>query len=338
MAIKRSLVGAVAFAFVVIMSAAQAADLKPVLKAPAAEPQQATGYVEVYGGGAWTRLTETECESGDPCDPALTFKFNGWALGGAGRANYWVNRDVSVQLDAQAEGTSYDFPSNVGPFAGHFSNHSYLVGGHVSWRDPARYLFGLFAAAGDAGGGFFSFGAQRHGVFGAEAQWYWQQFTLYLQGGYDTTLGNVGFGIDDINAWFIRATGRYFVTSNLVVEATGLYANGDINSDSSGFLLGSASFETWLWQAKVEYRFPTAPFSIFAKYQGSETRYDTLNVFFGTIDTKMTDHRVLFGVKLNMGDRSLQGTDRGGATLDILDPFSTPTSPLMFSPFGGGVT
>jgi hypothetical protein len=331
MVIRQSLVGAVAFAFITIMSPAQGADLKPVLKAPAAEPQQATGYVEIYGGGAWTRLTETECAIGGPCD-SLALKFDGWALGGAGRANYWVSRDMSVQLDAQAQGTSYDFPSNFGPTNGHFSNHSYLVGGHVSWRDPARYLFGLFAAAGDAGGSFFASGAQRHGVFGGEAQWYWQQFTLYLQGGYDTTLGNVGFGVDDINAWFIRATGRYFVTSNLLVEATGMYANGDVNFNSGP--ISSWGFDTWLWQAKVEYRFPTSPFSIFAKYQGSETKYDTLTVT-STFDSKVTDHRVLFGLKLNLGDRSLQSTDRGGATLDIIDPFSAPTSPLMFAPFGG---
>ena len=36
-------------------SAAHAADLQPVLKAPAAVEQQATGYVEVYSGWASTR-------------------------------------------------------------------------------------------------------------------------------------------------------------------------------------------------------------------------------------------------------------------------------------------
>jgi hypothetical protein len=333
MTLQHSLAGAVAFA--ALISVAQAADLRPVLKAPAAEPQQATGYVEIYGGWASTRATETFC---DPvCDSGST-RFNGWALGGAGRGNYWINRDVSVQLDAQAEGTSYDFPDNFGPFSGgHFSTHSYLVGGHFSWRSPQQHLFGLFAAVGDAGGGLFT-PSERHGVFGAEAQWYWNQFTLYLQGGYDTTLGNVGFGVDDMNAWFIRTTGRYFVTSNFLIEATGMYANGDINF--SPFVLdpgdsSSMGFETWLWQVKAEYRLPTAPFSIFAKYQGSETRYDS-TILSGDIESaKVTDHRVLFGVKLHMGDKSLQGTDRGGATLDIIDPLSNPTGPLMFGPLGG---
>jgi hypothetical protein len=310
---KQSFTGAVAFvgsvAFVALAGAAQAADLKAVTKAPPPEQQQASGYVEVYTGWARTDSTYYGFE---------VFDIDGWALGGAGRANYWFSRDVSVQVDAQAEGTQYDNPYGGN---GHFSTHSYLVGGHLSWRNPQQYLFGLFAAAGDAGGGFAP--ATRHGLIGAEAQWYWNQFTLYVQGGYDTTLGTVGFdGIDDINAWFLRGTGRYFITPNFLIEATGMYASGDINFTSGGW-----GFETWLWQAKAEWRFPTAPFSIFAKYQGSETKYDDVSL-------KVRDDRVLFGLKLNMGDRNLQATDRAGATLDIISPLSNPASPVMV-PFGG---
>src|SRR5882672_5410101 len=120
MTLKQTFAGA--FAFFALTSVGHAADMQPVLKAPGAQPeQQATGYVEVYSGWASTRATE----DGD------STRFNGWALGGAGRGNYWVSRDVSVQVDGQAEGTSYDFPGG-----GHFSSHSYLVGGHWSWRNP----------------------------------------------------------------------------------------------------------------------------------------------------------------------------------------------------------
>src|SRR5215813_191075 len=175
MTLRYSFAGAVALT--VLATAAGAADMQPVLKAPgAAVDQQATGYVEVYSG--WGSTKSTECFSNGNCD---TFKGNGWALGGAGRGNYWVSRDVSVQVDAQAEGTSYDFPFGGG---GHFSSHSYLVGGHWSWRNPQQYLFGLFGGVGDAGSSLsFTESAQRHGIIGAEAQWYWQQFTLYAQVG-----------------------------------------------------------------------------------------------------------------------------------------------------------
>jgi hypothetical protein len=303
---------------VALTSVAGAADMQPVLKAPAAVDQQATGYVEVYTGWASTR-GENDGDSA---------RFNGWALGGAGRGNYWVSRDMSVQVDAQAEGTSYDFPGG-----GHFSTHSYLVGGHWSWRNPQQYLFGLFGGVGDAGGfGGFS-DSQRHGLIGAEVQWYWQQFTLYAQGGYDSTLGTVGDGADSFNAWFIRGTGRYYINPNFMIEGTVMYANGNID-----FSFGepSVGFQTWTWGVKGEWRFATAPFSVFAKYQGSETKYDNSDEF-GLFGGKVTDHRVLLGLKLHMGDRTLQQTDRAGATLDIVSPLANPTSPLMFGPFVGPI-
>src|SRR5438093_3216153 len=105
MTLKESFAGAVAS--VALISAAHAADMQPVLKAPAAVEQQATGYVEIYSGWASTRVTETGCPALEFCGQDR-FRLNGWVLGGAGRGNYWVTRDVSVQVDAQAEGTSYD--------------------------------------------------------------------------------------------------------------------------------------------------------------------------------------------------------------------------------------
>jgi outer membrane protein with beta-barrel domain len=308
---------------VALASAAQAADLQPVLKAPAAVDQQATGYVEVYGGWASTRATSNLCVPGMGC-VTESFRNNGSALGGAGRANYWITREMSVQVDAQAEGTSYEFSGG----GGHFSTHSYLVGGHWSWRNPQQYLFGLFAAAGDAGGAGVTFESQRHGLIGAEAQWYWSQFTFYAQGGYDTTLGTPGSeSVNSINAWFVRGTGRYFVNPNFLIEGTVMYANGNIDFDFGP----STGFQTWTWGAKAEWRFPTAPFSVFAKYQGSQTKYGGTD-FFDFVSAKATDNRVLLGLKLHMGDKTLQQTDRAGATLDIVSPLANPTSPVMFAP------
>jgi len=320
MTLRYSFAGAVALT--VLATAAGAADMQPVLKAPpTAVDQQATGYVEIYSG--WGSTKSTACFTfEDGCD---TFKANGWALGGAARGNYWITRDVSVQVDAQAEGTSYEFSGG----GGHFSTHSYLVGGHWSWRNPQQYLFGLFAAAGDAGSDFGFTDAQRHGLIGAEAQWYWNQFTLYAQGGYDTTLGTVeSFGIDSVNAWFIRGTGRYFINPNFLIEGTVMYANGNIDVNESRF--SSVGFNTWTWSVKSEWRFPTAPFSVFAKYEGSHTKYDSSEDFFSFTSAKTRDQRVLLGLKLHMGDRTLQQTDRAGATLDIKSPLANPTSPLMF--------
>jgi opacity protein-like surface antigen len=335
MTLKQSFAGAVAS--VALMSAAHAADMQPVLKAPGAVEQQATGYVEIYGGWASTRANISCFEGCDP-DP-LSKRLSGGVLGGAGRANYWITREVSVQVDAQAEGTSQQLSSQelllqqLSGNSDRFSTHSYLGGGHWSWRSPQQYLFGLFAAAGDAGGvQGLTVSSQRHGLIGAEAQWYWNQFTLYAQGGYDTTLGtidsptlgNSDVRTDRINAWFIRGTGRYFVNPNVLIEGTIMYANGRINFNDD---LPSEGFQTWSWQAKAEWRFPTAPFSVFAKYQGSRTTYDSSELL-NTASEKVTDHRVLLGLKLHMGDKTLQQTDRTGATLDIVSPLANPTSPL----------
>jgi len=291
---------------IALTSVAWAADMQPVLKAPGAVDQQATGYVEVYTG--WAKTTFNSFEGSD--------RLNGWALGGAGRGNYWISRDMSVQVDAQAEGTSYDIPGG-----GHFSTPNYLAGGHLSWRSPQQHLFGLFGGVGDAGGSF----SQRYGLIGAEAQWYWHQFTLYGQVGFDTTLSSND--VSDTSAWFIRGTGRYFINPNFMLEGTVMYANGDIDFNGGP----SIGFETWTWQAKAEWRFATAPFSVYAKYQGSQTSYDQPFFF-----DKVTDHRVLLGLKLHMGDRTLQQTDRAGATLDIISPTANPTSPVMTGAAGIG--
>jgi hypothetical protein len=315
--LKGSFSGAVVC--VALTSAVHSADLQPVLKAP--PEQQATGYVEIYSGWASSKSETLFC-IGLECVLPSSFRDNGWVLGGAGRGSYWISRDMSVQVDAQAEGTSYGSPG------GHFSSHSYLVGGHWSWRNPQQYLFGLFAAVGDAGGGSL-FDSQRHGLIGAEAQWYWNQFTLYVQGGYDSTLGPVDSGTDNINAWFVRGTGRYFINPNFLIEGGVMYDSGSI--DHPGGV--SSDFRTWSWGVKGEWRFPTAPFSVYAKYQGSETKYDSDVHHYGFQNATVTDHRVLLGLKLHMGDRTLQQTDRAGATLDIVSPLANPTSPLMFGVF-----
>lgn len=316
MSVTRTIINTAACAAIALIAngvVAGAADVVPAYKAPVAAPamQPVSGYVEVYGGWASLRLD----------DGFFSDRFNGWALGGAGRANYWFSRNASVQLDAQAEGTSYR--TNLAPFSTDSSQHSFLIGGHINWRDSQRGLLGAFVGAGDSGGGTFSV-SQRHVVAGGEGQLYWNQFTLYAQGGYDTAVGNSIFG--DAHAWFVRGTGRYFVTPNTMLEGTVLYANGDISFDL--FPAPSIDFHTWLWEAKLEHRFAATPFAAFVKYRGSETTFEAPLV--ATADFKATDHRVLFGLRLFMGQDTLQSNDRGGATLDIIDPLSVPS--MIFVP------
>jgi hypothetical protein len=311
-----------AAALTVVATLAQAADM-PVKARPALPVvEQASGYVEVYGGWGSTRFTDLPFAFDDDGN-----RGTGWALGGAGRGNYWLAPNMSMQLDAQAEGISYrvrEFPG--GPtFNG--SHHSYLIGGHFNWRDSQRGLLGVFAGAGDFGGFFDQ--AKRHVIVGGEGQIYWNQFTLYVQGGYNTTVGTY---FEELQQWFIRGTGRYFFTPNTMLEGTVLYANGDVDYNTFFGPNGTVNFDTWLWEAKLEHRFAATPFSLYVKYRGTETKFD--NIFFfppGFGEFKVTDHRVLAGLRLYMGENTLLSNDRHGATLDIKEtlPALVPFFPVI---------
>ncbi len=78
------------------------------------QPQQVSGYVELYGGWARTKQAYTDC---DPVCDSGGDTANGWALGGAGRATWWWAPNYSIQLDAQGEGTSYKYTGGNGGFA-----------------------------------------------------------------------------------------------------------------------------------------------------------------------------------------------------------------------------
>src|SRR4029078_5842149 len=161
------------------------------------------------------------------------------------------------------------------------SNNSALTyrrGGRVGWRYRGRFLWGAFAGIGDV-----SPTATRHAVFGGEGQYYMGPITFYGQWGYDTTLhrsfcSSLICAVDspvDVNAWFVRATGRYYYTPNIRFEGTVLYADGEMEPFFGGKGSSSVnqSFTTWLWEAKAEWKMDHNPFAFFFKYRGSQTDY-----------------------------------------------------------------
>lgn len=285
------------------VGAARAADL-PV-KAPVAEPIPAlSGYLELYTGGAWNHESET----------GETENSRAWVIGGAARVNYWWSRNWSVQFDVQGDGGNYT-GQTTGP--SRFSAHEDLIAAHVSWRDQ-QSLIGVFGGAGDFTPDEFMAGSTRHGLFGVEGQFYWNQFTFYGQGGYDSTIGSLSSGpgtLDSVAAWFVRGTGRYYVTPNLRLEGTLQYSNG---SHDFSFGVPNVGFDSLLWRGKVEYKFASSPFAIFGAYQGTRTTFT---------DERQFDHRLLVGMRVYFGERTLHDNDTSGATLDIIEPLGllTPT-------------
>ena len=114
--------------------------LAPAIAAPALTP---SGYIELYAGGDQYNFF------GDERD-------NAWTLGGAGRANWWLTPNVSMQLDAQGEGSQIHAQECSGSGCD-FSAHDYLIAAHAMWRNP-NYGLGVVGAVGDASPGF-RFGA-----------------------------------------------------------------------------------------------------------------------------------------------------------------------------------
>lgn len=304
-----------------VATAASAADMPAKAPRIAEQRPQVSGYVELYGGWARTKSTREFCGTTCSTDNESA---NGWVLGGAGRVTYWWAPNYSVQLDAQGEGTSYKF-TNGSSFQ-RASMHSYLIGGHANWRDPQRGLIGVFGGAGDATNWFFS-SSVRHGLIGGEGQVYWGPVTFYGQAGYASTLGDVSSAfVESIQAWFVRGTARIYVNPNFRLEGTVLYADGDYAFGPGN--PGDLNFETWLWRAKAEYKFAASPFSMFVTYEGSQTKGDALFPginFDATQTAKLTDHRVMGGIRLYINENTLQWNDRNGTTLDIIAPFSVPS-------------
>jgi hypothetical protein len=322
---KKILLASAAILTCALPLSSHAADL-PLKAGPMVSVPQATGYVEVYGGWASTRARGSNFDDGGSFTDQFSESFKGSVLGGAGRGNYWLSPTMSMQLDVQAEGTSYNFGNSS---FGTASSLDYLIGGHVNWRDSNRGLVGAFAGIGDTN-------YTRHAVFGAEGQYYWNQITFYGQVGYDTTLHSTGSPTNfegpssvDMDAWFIRGTGRYYLGPNFRVEATGMYADGTINPSSFSGGSYSAGFNTWLWEAKAEWKLDNSPFSLFFKYRGSQTKYNESGCCssFGS-DTTITDNRFLVGARMYLGEKSLLWNDRQGATLDIISPLAIQSGPL----------
>ena len=200
-----------------LVAPAVAADMP--IKAPMEQYQQVSGYLEMEGGFAW----QNNRGSNPFWDVGYSGSDNKWMVNGAGRVNVWWGRNYSTQFDVW--GGFDSFARNNNNNNGVIANVN--MGAHFSYRD-AQMLYGLFGAVGGigsndnccSGGAAFT-----HGTFGAEAQYYMGNITLYGQAGIQTNISDGNNG-GNYRAWFIRGVGRYFIHDNLKVESFVAYANG----------------------------------------------------------------------------------------------------------------
>jgi opacity protein-like surface antigen len=308
---------------VAMVPAAFAADL--LVKAPAKKaPLGASGYLELYTG--WENRQQTFS------DPSFQNESDdGWLLGGAGRVNLWINPSFSVQFDAQGEGTQFTIDSSfcTGNHACNVSEHTYLLAGHATYRDPMLGGIGVFAGAGDMtvpstncdSAPLSCNGSVRFALGGGEAFVNWNQFTFYVQGGFGGTVGdNLSIFGESVTAPFLRGTARFYPTSNWLLEGTVLGAWATIKPFDAGDF-SDQSTNVLLWRVKAE-TLVHPNLSVYVAYQGSQTDLSCNGSFCSPsgLSIKGTDNRVMGGIRLWLDRDNLRNNDLTGAPLDIINP------------------
>ena len=311
---------------IALSSAASAADLEY-------ERQMGlivSGVVDSWIGGQWingdrvcafsyciyeTRLSDSY---GDPTV---------FATGGEGLLSLPLSDNVSIQNDVKYEAnTQANDPiySTVGP------RYWFQGAVHVSWRDPMMGLLGIFGGMGGSSHGAPVFGRNDYRFVGGEAQYYLENLTFYVQGGYldlDRRFSCESVclvRLDSIphdEGVFGRGVARWFPTavSRLQLEATFLRLSG-ISSDFRFLDSDGSDTDVWSWKARYDFSFDNLPvfgtLPVYVAYRGT-LREDCFRGFDGS-GGDLVDHTFMVGTSYSFnGDRLT--IDRQGATLDTPD-------------------
>jgi hypothetical protein len=215
--------------------------------------------------------------------------------------NIPIWRSVSVQLDLASE---YYYRMNEHTDA----KSSNVLGMHLSYRDPNRGLLGLFAANAwsDVKTGHGNSGNYDMAMFGAEAQLYRGNWTLYGQAGFaNNTKGDPGEGFN--SGWFVRGVARYFFRPDTKLEAEVSYA------EASPYIDGDDKGKFTAWGVSIDHKlFDFRSYPIYGTLAYRGAYYDAT-----TEEDHATEHVFKAGIKILFGAATLQQNDRHGATLDL---------------------
>ena len=232
--------------------------------------------------------------------PATVVDDDGYlALGGDFHLNIPAGGPTNFQLDLASE-TGFVDNSNDN-YTG-----SVMGGGHFSFRDPSEWLVGAFAGAGNG------FNADDDTVtawvLGAEGQYYLPDWTLYGQLGY-MDANDVGTGNNEAfrDAWFGRGVARFFIDSNVKLEAELSYANGENDAPAT-------DMDVWGWGLRYERSLNSMNTSFFVAYEGNHFATDEIG---DDGDDELTQHVIKLGLNVAFGVDGQKYIDRHGATLDL---------------------
>lgn len=255
-----------------LTAGAEAADFgrpeyNPITAKPVA--QQMSADVRLYGG--WTRIS-----------PDSGSDYSAVSIGGYARLNYWLNPEMTLQLDAFGEGVhedDYDFGTVD-------------IAAHLSWRSPG-HLFGVMGSIGHNSdyGGIFATGA-------LEALGYWGALQLYGQLG---VAGAVSCTGSCPNAVYVHGEARYFLNPDLMLAGNLGYA-----------AVGNGFSDAVRWGATLDYKFAGSPFGIFLAYQGRHT----------PSSGNRNENTFQIGFRAHINNNNLQSAAQAGATLHNFSPFT----------------
>ena len=244
------------------------------------------------------------------------------SISGDAKVNIAFSNNINLQFDFTAVGSfadrqgALDLDRDAG-FQG---------AAHLNWRND-QYAVGMFGGVGTASGAnFFNYNGERTADYyfvGAEAQYYWKNFTLGLNGGYlDSNTDWAEYrqmgrpSGEDLflnNAWFVGGELRWYATQKVTVTGSVGYISGDARFER-------AEVDTLHWGAKAEY-WPEEkePLSLWLAYEGRNSDFDYASTYRAS-DFSKDVHTIKVGVTFHFGvDGVKQDNDRNGPAFNTMD-------------------
>ncbi len=233
-----------------------------------------------------------------------------------------LSSQYGLQMDAALNRTTHDF----GTIQGQDLNYSTMVptiAGHVFWRDSSKGLVGVFAQSTTTDNLLIGTVATGYTYAGVEGQYFMNGFTAYGQVAYLSASIPGASLVGDVkgDGYALAAQLRYFVDPNLMIALRGSYTQASYQY--AGVTLADNS--TSVVGLRAEYRLPNNPASLYADVSYNMNKIDASSS--EGVKLSMDDARVMFGLNLNLGGKSLLERDRSGASLSTIDAPTTAVSP-----------
>ncbi|MFM9864374.1 MAG: hypothetical protein ACKVRO_12275 [Micropepsaceae bacterium] len=231
------------------------------------------------------------------------------SISGDAKLNVAFSNNINLQLNFAGNGS---FADESNPGLSLDRDAGFQASANVYYRND-RYAVGLFGGAGISSGAEFGPVDNAEYYFvGAQGQYYWNNFTFGLEGGYLDSSADFAGGPDDLflnSAWFANAEVRWYATPKFALSANLGYISGEA-------AFGNADVDTLHWGAKAEY-WPEEkePLSLWVAYEGRTTEAD-----FNPGSVDKDTHTVKIGLTIHFGvDGTQQDNDRHGPAFNQMD-------------------